>query len=149
MKGGIVVSKSETTKKQISVLTEIDKSLDQSWDSLKEEIEEMQIRIAIADREADRKMRKQLKKNPNMIVNNKKKISIRNQILNEMEESSFLDRVVEAVKIITPAIVVVARLVATLIQMILSVEPIRRMISPGLLSKLQRVYEICAGLRFA
>lgn len=136
-------------KKQISVLQEIDKSLDESYDTLREEIEAMQIRIAIADREAERKMRKKLKKNPNMVVSNRKKISIRNQILNEMEETNFLDRVAEAIKIVTPAIVIISRLVAALIQVILSVEGIRRHMSSNMLQKLQHVYEICVGLRFA
>ena len=134
-------------KEKVSILKEIDNTLDDSYTSLEKEIEAMQIRIAIADREADRKIRKKLKKNPDKIVSNRQKISIRNEILDEMEETNFIERVTTALKIATPICVVIAKLCACLIQLILSIDLVRRNMSPSLLSKLLKLHQFCVGLK--
>lgn len=142
-------NKNDNVQQAIAFLQDIDETLDESYSSLEEEIKALQVRVAIADKKADRRMRQKLRNNPNFIPNNRKKISIRNEILDEMEETCFIERVQEALRTAIPIALLIARLCASLIALLLSFEAVKRNISPEFLSKLMNFYSFCTSFKLA
>lgn len=138
-------SKKKNKKKSISILAEVDKNLDHSYDNLMEEIQDMQIRLNIADQKA----RKQAKKKKNakyFYDTNVNRSTTRKTILQEMENSNFLERMEHMLKDIAPIIVIIARLVASLILAILSLDIVKVNIKPNTLSKMNQVYQKAMSL---
>lgn len=135
--------KKKKEKKSISILKEVDKTLDHTYDDLKEEIENMQIRLNMADNEARKKAKKAMKKNKNMKPYEVEAIKrdARKAVLHDMEQTSFLDRVAAVLNDIAPIIVVIARLVASLICAILSMDVVKTSIDPDTLGKFDFVYK--------
>lgn len=129
-------------EKSISILKEVDTSLDKTYADLQKEIEDMQIRLAIADKKAKKKAKRYIKHNkgiPKSEYNNLK-LSIRKDIINEMENSSFMDRVEATIKDLVPIVVIICRLVASLICAILSLDAVKSVISPVTLNRMDSLY---------
>lgn len=125
------------------ILKEVDKSLDHTYDALQEEIENMQNRLIMADKKARKKAKKATKKNKNITsaeVNRIKK-QARDEILSEMQQTSLLERITKAFEDIAPIIVVIARLVASLICAILSLDVVKTTIKPEMMASLDKVYK--------
>lgn len=142
-------NKEKIVKKSILLLSEIDESLNTKHDSLIEEIQEIQLRINIADAKAMEKQRKKMIRNDMGVIPYyvaKDKVKIREKALKEMERSNFFGRIEESFKKLVPCVVLIARLVAALIIAILSVEPIKQIISPSLLKRMNSIYNIAMSI---
>ena len=73
----------------ISILNEVDKSLDTSYQNLLEEIQDYQMEIYIADQRARKKARKKLQKDPYYFNNNKERLKERRKVIQKMESGNF------------------------------------------------------------
>ena len=142
--------KHNKTKKSIMLLSEIDTSMNGKYESLIEEIQEMQLKINIADAKAMKKQRKKMIRQDMGVIPyyvSKDKVKAREKALKQMEETNFLGRIEDTLKNLIPCVVLIARLVAALILAILSVEPIKRMIKPEMLNRMNTVYTVAMAIK--
>lgn len=137
-KGGGVTS--------ISILHEVDKTLDASCKSIIEEIQDYQMEIYLADQKARKKERKRMMKDPYYFNNNQERIRQRKKVVKKMEETDFFSRMEKAMKEITPIIIVISRLVASLILTILSLDIVKTRIDKNTLGKMKSVYELARSI---
>lgn len=135
------MGKNKKSKKSISILKEVDKSLNGTYDDLMKEIEDMQLRLNFADQKARKKAKKMSKrksKNPVDLENLRKEA--RMEVIGKMESNNFLDRVMNILNDISPIIVVIGRLIASLILAILSLDCVKINIKPKTLETMKAVY---------
>ena len=135
--------KNKREVKSLQRLKEVDKYLDHTYDSLQEEIENFQHRLYMSDQIARKKAKKYAKKHKGNI--NEKEINqikkqVREDIVGDMESTSFLDRIYNALSEMAPIVMLLSRLVSSLICAILSMDVVQRNIKPDTLLKLDRVY---------
>lgn len=139
-------SKKNKETKTISILDEIDNSLNKTYRDLMEEIQEIQLELNLADSEALMKERKKLKKRGDYDFSSSKRIDARKKVVKKMEETNFLKRIEAIFSDISPIIIVFARLVATLILAILSLEPIKKWISPLTIQAMDKIYNTAMSI---
>lgn len=132
---------SKSKKKQVSVISEIDKTLNNTYDNIMEEVQDMQLQLYLAEEKARKKARKKIKKDPNYFGTSTERLEARQQIIQKIEGDNLLDRIERSFKDLVPVVVIIARLIASLILSILSFEPIKLHIKPETLSKFQSIYE--------
>ena len=111
-----------------------------TYDDLLEEIQDMQMIIASEDRKIAKRAKKAAKKGKGYYNVNLEKRKVRQHVIGKMEETNWLDRIIQILKDIAPIIVVIARLVASLILSVLSVDEVKVNISKETLSKLNNIY---------
>jgi hypothetical protein len=133
--------KKNKKKSEFSMLKEIDFNLDATYEDLKSEIERMQMRLYLEDQKALKKAKKKAKKNPNGFSAEMEKRRVRQEVLNEMAGSNILDRVMKVFHEVTPIVIIIARLIASLILAILSIDAVKVHIKPAYLSKMYAVYD--------
>jgi hypothetical protein len=127
--------------KSISLLDQVDSTLECTHDDLMKEIEEMQLKIAIADDKARRQAKKLAKKKGGKFYDyDKLKKEARLEVVGDMENKNFLERITEFLSDITPIVILIGRLVASLILSILSIDTVKLHIKPQTLKKLDSVY---------
>ena len=127
--------------KSISLLSEVDSHLNCTHDDLMKEIEEMQLKIAIADDKARRKAKKLAKKKGGKCYDfNELRKETRLEVVGDMENKNFLERITDFLNDITPIVILIGRLVASLILSILSIDTVKLHIKPETLKKLNNVY---------
>jgi hypothetical protein len=141
--------KKKKTGKSIKLLKELDKTLIVSHDSLIEEIEETQRRLAEADARALKKQKKKLRKEMGAIPYyvSRGRVRAREEAIRRMEETNLLERVEKSFKMMSPLVIIIARLIAVLIDAILMIEPIRRLISPETIKKMDNVHRLAMAIR--
>lgn len=128
-------------KKEANILYEFDKSLDQKYVGLLEEIQFMQADIKREERKAQKREKKKMKKG-NTFYDPRAEVRVRQQVIREMEGGNFFDRVIQAINDIRPICMVIARLVMTLIISILSIDSVKYRIKPDTLNKMHSVYDM-------
>lgn len=142
--------KNNKTKKSIMLLSEIDTSMNTKYSSLIEEIQDMQLRINIADAKAMKKQRKKMIRQDMGVIPyyvSKDKVKAREEALKRMEATNFFGRIEDTFKNLVPCVILIARLVAALILAILSVEPIKQIIKPDTMKKLNTVYTLAMAIK--
>ena len=135
------MSNKKKQKKDENLLYEFDKSLDQKYVGLLEEIQFMQADIKREERKARKKAKKKMKKG-NTFYDTRCEIRVREQIIREMEGGNFFDRVIQAIQDIRPICMVIARLVMALIISILSIDSVKYRIKPDTLNTMHSVYDM-------
>jgi hypothetical protein len=133
--------KKKGKKKSISILHEVDKNLNGTYDDIMKEIEEMQMRLAAADAKARKQAKKKGKKHPEYYNYETLRKEARRELINEMEGNDFLTRITGVLSDIAPIVVIIARLVASLILAILSLSSVKVNIKPDTLTKMNMVYQ--------
>lgn len=128
-------------KKDENIIYQFDKSLDQKYVGLLEEIQFMQADIKREERKAKKKEKKRMQKG-NTFYDPRAEIRVRQQVIREMEGRNFFDRVIQAINDIRPICMVIARLVMTLIVSILSIDAVKYRIKPDTLNKMHSVYDM-------
>lgn len=137
--------KKKKKEKSVSILQEIDKSMNVTYSNIIEEVEYYQMLVEEADRKAERNARKALRKKNQLYSSDYKKKG-RLRVIEEIEGRGFLDRIQNSLKDVSQIIIVLARLVAGLILSILSFEPIKALIKPETMRKIDKVYSIAMGV---
>ena len=134
-------------KKSLNLLHELDKGLMGHYDSLEAELDDYRKQIAMADKIAERKMRKKLRKNPNAVYSTREQRSVRDNILRNMEKTGFIDRCSAALKAMVPTVVMLARIIASFILCLLQIRPIQKLcITHGWDVKLQGLYNLAMSV---
>jgi beta-glucosidase/6-phospho-beta-glucosidase/beta-galactosidase len=103
--------KNKKEQKSILLLSEIDTSINGAYDSLIEEIQEMQLRINIADAKAMEKQRKKMIRADMGVIPyyvSKDKVKAREKALKEMEKTNFLGRIEDTLKKLVPCVILIA-----------------------------------------
>lgn len=137
---------SKKKKKSISILNEVDKKLDHTYDNIIEEIEEMQLQLYLADQEARKKAKKKIKKDPNYFSTSTERIEARKKVLTKIEGNNLLTKIENLFKDIIPIVVIISRLVASLILAILSIDKVKLFIKPDTLNKMTSVYKTAISI---
>lgn len=132
-------------KKSISLLEEVDKNLNGTYDDLLQEIQDMQIRLNLADQKARKLIKKKKYKN-NFVDYKSCQKEIRKEVLSEMQSNNMLDRIQQVLNDVAPIVVIIARLVASLILSILSIDSVKVHIKPELLSKMNSIYNTAMSI---
>ena len=135
-----MAKKKKKTSKKVSILKEYDSMMNETYDSLIEEIQDMQMIIATEDRKIAKRAKKAAKKGKGYYNATLEKRKVRQHVIGQMEETDWLTRIINILKDIAPIITIIARLVASLILSILSIDEVKVNINKDTLSKLNTVY---------
>ena len=139
--------KKKKKHQSISILKEVDKTLNGTYDDIMEEIQDMQLQLFIADQKAQKKAKKKIKKDPNYFATSIERTEARKKVIKQIEGNSLLERLEKLFRDICPLIIVIGRLVASLILCILSFEPIKIHIKPETLEKWNSVYKTASSIK--
>lgn len=127
-------------KKKSTIISMVDSSLNSKKDTIIKEIEDLQNSLSQVDIALYKKGKK--KNNPKWKkAVEEKKHAIRVEIVQKMEGSNLLDRIISIITSVAPIVVLVARLIAALILSILSIPSVKVMIKPKTLKTLNMVYD--------
>ena len=135
-----MAKKKKKTSKKVSVLKEYDNMMNETYDNLIDEIQDMQMIIAAEDRKIAKRAKKAAKKGKGYYNASAEKRKVRQHVIGQMEETDWLTRIINVLKDIAPIITIIARLVASLILSILSIDEVKVNISKETLSKLNTIY---------
>ena len=82
--------KHKKKKKSISLLKEVDKTMDKTYDSLIEEIQDMQLQLNLSDQKALKKQKKKLRQDMGVIpyYTSKERVKGRQELIKKMEQTS-------------------------------------------------------------
>lgn len=138
--------KKKKKKESISILEEIDSSLDDSYTSIMQEIQDYQMELYIADKKQREKLKKKLEKDPYYFDTSSAKAKARRKTLARMEGNNFFDRVEKVLEDLCPVVVIIGRLICSLILSILSIDVVKMNVSTDTLKKMQHVYQVASGL---
>ena len=130
------------------MLSGVDKTIDKSYNSLLDEIKKYQLDIKVSDIEAEKKQRKQLKKELGVIPYycRKEQVEARKKVLEEMEAKKTFDRIELAFKNIVPVVVIIAKLVAALVTSILGLKTSMGYINPTTLNRLNIIKSMASAI---
>lgn len=143
------MAKKKKKKKSLILLSEVDKTLNKTYDNLMEEIQQIQLELNLKEKKAIKKQRKALRKDMGVVPYYvaKDRVKARMEAIEQMEKVNLLDRLEEAYHKIIPIVVLIARLAAALIVSILSFLPAKMAIKPELLNKMNRIYKLSMSVR--
>ena len=134
--------KKKKQQRSISILQEVDKSLNGTYEDLKKEIEDMQLRLNYADQKARKKAKKMAKKKGGKFYDYESlRKEARMEVVGTMEGNNFLERAMKFLSDLSPIVVVIARLIASLILAILSLDIVKVNIKPKTLESMDAVYK--------
>lgn len=128
-----------------NIILEIDKSLDKKYADMLEEIQYMQADIDRAERKAKKKAFKNMKKG-NTFYDASKPINVRKEVIKNMENRNFFERVTCIIQELKPICIIIARLVMSLIVSILSIDAVKYRISPKTLNAMRNVYDLAKSV---
>lgn len=128
-------------KQEDNVIYQFDKTIDQKYVGLLEEIQFMQADIQREERKARKREKKRMKKG-NTFYDPRAEIRVRQRVIREMEGNNFFDRVIAAVNDLRPICMMIARLVMSLIVSILSIDAVKYRIKPDTLNRMHSVYNV-------
>jgi len=135
-------------KKKTNILYEFDKTLDERYTDLLEEIQFMQADIDRAERKAYKKAKKKLKKG-NTFYDPRERIKVRERIIRKMEGNDFFARVMAVITDLRPVVKMIASLAMSLIVSILSIDAVKYRIKPTTLEAMHSVYQLAHGIVMA
>jgi hemoglobin-like flavoprotein len=138
--------KKKKKNKDGQILSSVDNTLNMTYDQIKDEIENLQLQLNLAEAKARKKVAKKIKKDPNYFETSEERLQARKEVLNTIESTSLLDRVQEALQCLAPVVIVISRLIASLILAILSFTGIKTHIKPETLEKLECVYKLAMSI---
>lgn len=142
--------KKKHDKDNPSVLSTIDYQIDQQYQEIIGDIEELQYQIYLADQKKSRREKKKLKKKYGLdskdlsgFQMNAKSVAARIEAANKLTDDTFVERIFSTIQEMQPVVILIARLVCALICAILSISAVKAGISSNGLNKLNTVYNTC------
>lgn len=141
-----MAKKKKKSKKSISILNEVDKVIEGTYSNIREEIEDIQLKLNIAEQKAKKAAKKIAKKKraskKDFYDANELRTKVRKEIIEEsFEKKGLLDRITSTLQDMGPIVVIIARLIASLISCILSIDIVKVMVKPETLKKMDTVYK--------
>lgn len=122
------------------------KSLKKNFKSVLDDIEVYQIEMMEADKKARRKKKRDVNKQQYIFLKDIDSIKARKKISKKWEKTGFLDTILEMLGDIAPYVKLLARAVCTLIIAFLSIDGIKKVISPNILAKVTKVFDIALSI---
>lgn len=123
------------------------KRLRKDFNSAIDEIEEYQLTLDEIDKlHGDKKKRKEINRKQRDFYTQMEAIKARKKMMKKWENDGFLDRLVDVLNDVIPAIRKVAKAVMLLILSFMSIDAIKRFISPETLNKLATVYRLAMAI---
>ena len=133
-------NKKKNKGKNTGILYNIDLSLNSQYQGIKDEIEFLQMEIKESDKKAKKKSKKKMKKKG--FYPYEEQIKARKKVIKQIETNDLLERTESCLDQLKPICIIIARLIASLILAILSINGIKECIRPDTLKKMTKVYEI-------
>lgn len=132
-------------KKQKNLYTpSFDDVLEYQYTSLMDEIQHYQSELKRADRKAKKKALKHF--SGKGFYPYEYEVAARRRVLEDMEGTNFLDRLLKCYREMQPIIRIISRLVAALIVAILSVSQVKKYINKNTMRKLETIYKFAMGM---
>lgn len=123
------------------------KKINKEFQKALDEIQDMRIQMYEADKiSAGRKKKKKINKEEVTFYTNMDSIKCRKKISKKWEKEGFMDQMIILLKEISPFVQLLARALASLITMFLSIPFIKQNISTNLLSKITTVFDIAIAM---
>ena len=133
--------KEKAAQEKINLLAGYDDYMNQTYDDIISEIQDMQIIIQREDKRIQKRARKAAKKGDGGYFNiTAEKRKVRQRVIGRMENNNFLSRIIEILKELAPIITIIARLICALILSILSIDEVKVNINKDTLRKINTVY---------
>lgn len=143
------MSKKKKNKKYLyerSVIYDIDKkskkSINKEFDSTIDEIRDYQLRLYEIDKLSNKRQIKKINKSETEFYTKMDAIKVRKRMSKKWEKCGFLDTVIHILQQAAPIVKIIAKMISILIINFLSLEPIKKIISPNVLNKLTKIYDI-------
>lgn len=127
---------------ELDVLMKFDETLDRKYVDLIEEIQFMQADLRREERKAKKKQEKKLKKGGAFYSTAGVEFRVRQELINKIEGTNFLDRVLQTINDLVPVCAIIGKMVMALIVGILSVDSIKYTIKPETLNSMHKVYNV-------
>ena len=122
------------------------KSLNDDFRKALKDIEKMQLTMYEVDKKYNSKNRRKINKEEEEFYTSIESIKHRRKLAKRWEKQGFLDNMVELLKQVSPLIQMLAKALATLIVTFLSIDGIKRVISPNTLEKITHVFDIAMAI---
>lgn len=124
------------------------KKMNAKFRSILDEIEDYRVKLYESDKKASksRKTRKAINKEEASFFLEMDSIKCRKKISKKWEDTGFMDQMADLLKEVSPFVQLLARALATLITLFLSIPAIKHHISPDMLSKLTTVFDIAMAM---
>ena len=130
-----------------SVQTKSKKKLNKEFKKALNEIEDMRIRMYETDKKnVNRKMRKKINQEEAIFFTSMDSIKCRKKISKKWEKEGFMERMIDLLKEISPFVKLLAKALASLITLFLSIPFIKEHISPSVLSKVTTVFDLAMAI---
>jgi hypothetical protein len=114
------------------------------------EIEDIQSEFINVDMAAKKRAKKHAKGNKalekKLYKEDKKRLEARAKVLAQMQNGDFTDRTLILLKDVGPMVVIMARLVASVVLSIMSIDAVKVKSDPSTVGKLKKIYDICMGI---
>lgn len=123
------------------------KKIDKEFRKALDEIEDMRIRMYESDKKtSSRKDRRKINKEEAVFFTSMDSIKTRKKISKKWEKDGFMDRMIYLLQQVSPFVQLLAKALASLITLFLSIPFIKENISPGVLSKITTVFDIAMAM---
>lgn len=139
-------------KSQSNIFQDIDlkskKKMSKDFQSVLDEIEEYRVKMYETDKKSskNRKERRKINREEASFFMDMDSIRCRKKISKKWEKSGFMDHMVVLLKEVSPFVQLLARALASLITIFLSIPAIKEHISPRMLSKLTTVFDLAMAM---
>lgn len=137
---------SKKKEKSESILSSVDEKLKSQYGEIIRDIEEIQYQIEKADRKKQKKAKKKMKKKGKIMFYDTKSKKARIKAANKITGDKIVSTIINILQEIRPIAVLLARLVAGIICAILSLDIVKRSISPSVLDKMKKLFNACMGV---
>ena len=143
------MAKKKKKKSNTNFIYSVNKTLESKHEDILKEIQSLQSELTLSDAKLKKKEKKRLRKELGVIpyYTCKKQVKKRKEIIRKMEETSLLERIEVSFKQIIPVVIMIARLVASLIVGILSIDCVKKSIKPQTLAKMDSVYKFAMSIK--
>lgn len=122
------------------------KGLNKEFKRAIKDIESMQIKLMEADKKQDKKNKKKINKKEQEFYTSMSSIKARQKMGKKWEETGFLDKMIGLLQQAVPIIKILAKSLCCLLITFLSIDAIKQSISPDLLSKIMKVFNIAMAV---
>ena len=124
------------------------KSLNKDFKHTLNEIQQYQMELYEADKKSNKKLKnkKKINKKEYSFYTDMESIKKRKKMAKDWEKSGFLDRILDMIENASPFIKLIAKALCMLIITFLSLDVIKKKISPTVLSKITKVFDIAIAL---
>jgi len=133
--------------KEKTFLNAVDEAIDKQYKEIITDIEDIKYEIAKADRKKEKKMRKKRKNGKISFYSDPKSKKARVRAANKITKDEIFHTIKEIFEDLKPIIVVIARLLASLINAILSLSIVKERISAKTLSRLNYFRNACMNVK--